>query len=268
VVGLASLAAVAVAGTAGGLGGVGAGGGGGNGGPSLMAVGHGRASSPAETALLQILLGPANYDRVMVDGSSTIPSDDLDPATAAQETVRPIVQALHAAGLPPADVALFVSPTLDPGFVGPPGGRFGARIDVTVRQPTPDRMNQVVNAAGAAAMETGMGLSQVGVWYQVADCAALIGEARRGAIEDARAKAEQQADLLGVSLGEMIESADPAESGGGEAAGSDCAPPQGNSEPASPWLDDGRVTLPTFDPSRPADASISLAVRLTFAVEA
>jgi uncharacterized protein YggE len=268
VVGLASLAAVAIAGTGAGLRtpGVGSGPGPFAGQPSLVATGYGEASVPAETATLQMLLGPGDYPDMMIGDGSARPAGE-DPAAAAAEASRPIVEALQTAGIAPGDIRTVVSPSLDPGFQGPAGGQYGVRIDITVHQPSGDGMNRLVNAAGAAAMAGRLGLAQVGVEYGVADCAPLERQARERANADARAKAEQQAELLGSPLGALILASDaPATSAGTGSPGGGCAPPAARSVPLSPWDRSGLVTFPAFDPAAPAEATARVEVSLTFSL--
>ena len=266
VVGLASLAAVALAGSGADirLPGSGASSRTAHAPPSLVALGYGEASAPAEAATLQLLIGPSSFNDTMIISRS---SPAGEPGAAEREAVEPIVQALRGAGVAADDLDVVVSPAIGGGYYGPPGAEYGVRLDVTLRRPTLEGMNEVVNAAGAAAMENGLGLAQVGAGYTVADCAALVRQARERAIADARATARQQADLLGTPLGALLLASDvPPTTGGDAASPADrCADPTAAPSPSSPW-EISRLTVPAFNPTSPAEATVRVQVSLTFAL--
>lgn len=270
VVGLASLAAVAIAGTGAGLRvpGVGAGGGGGGagGGTTLVAVGYGEAAVAAETATLQLLLGPSEFGGMTVGDGSGGGGEAGAPGDAERRSAEPIVGAIQGAGVAAGDVSVRVSPALASGYYGPVTSGFGVRIDVAVRQPTTETLNRVVDAAGAAAIEENLRLSQVGVAYAVADCAGLERQARERAIADARVGAEEQAALLGTTLGDLIlASDDEADATDGAATDDGCGPPTRSASDAPFDLGSG-ITVPSFDLARPAEGTARVRVSLTFAL--
>lgn len=267
-VGLASLAAVAIAGTGVGLRvpGAGAGGAAAGGPATLVAVGYGEAVVPAETATLQLLLGPADFDGMMTTDSSSVDGEAGAPGDAQRRAAAPIAQAIQTAGVAPEDIAVMVSPALETGYYGPSTSGYGVRIDVTVRQPTTETVNQIVDAAGAAAIEDDFRLSRVGVAYAVADCAAIERQARERAIADARASAEQQAELLGTTLGDLLLSGDvPEEMADGVSATDRCGAPT-SPESDSPFDSGDGITLPSFDLAAPAEATVRVRMSLTFAL--
>ena len=271
VVGLASLAAVALAGSGADirLPGTGASSRTADARPSLVAVGYGEASAPAEIATLQLLIGPSSFNDTMIISRSSPAGEPgaSEPGAAEREAVEPIVQALRGAGVAADDLDVVVSPAIGGGYYGPPGAEYGVRLDVTLRQPTLEGMNELVNAAGAAAMENGLGLAQVGAGYTVADCAALVRQARERAIADCRATARQQADLLGTPLGALLLASDvPPTTDGNAASPADrCADPTAAPSPSSPW-EISRLTVPAFNPTSPAEATVRVQVSLTFAL--
>jgi uncharacterized protein YggE len=89
----------------------------------------------------------------------------------------------------------------------------------------------------------------------VSDCSALLGEARRAAVDDGRENGEGLADALGVSLGQIV------------AASEYVYSPIGPS-PCEPAFD----TYPygyegtAYDPAMPAEVQIVSNVALTFAM--
>jgi len=267
-VGLASLAAVAIVGTGAGLrvSGAGAGGGGAAGQATLVAVGYGETAGAAETATLQLLIGPSDYAGMTISPGSRGGEDAGAPGDAERRAVEPIARAMRTAGVVPEDISVRASPSLATGYFGPATSSFGVRIDVTVRRPTTETVNRVVDAAGAAAIEENLRLSQVGVAYAVADCAALERQARERAIAAARESAEQQAELLGTTLGTMILSSDvPEEAADGAPSTDRCGPPTSVAS-ASPFESGGGVTLPSFDLAAPAEATARVRMSLTFAL--
>ena len=230
------------------------------GGSSLVAIGYGEASAPAEQATLQILIGPSSYDGGIV---SSRPEAGAEPGAAEREALGPVTQALRANGA--SDVQVIVSPALMAGYFGPSSG-FGVRLDVVVGQPTPEKLNALVNAAGAAAAGKSMAVAQVGVGYAPADCDLLEHQARERAIEDARRTAKEQAQLLGTTLGDLVLSSDvpPSEQASAGAGRTGCNAPTG-SVARSPY-DPGAVTVPAFNPTDPSEARAVVAVSLTYAL--
>lgn len=231
-------------------------------GPSLVAIGYGEASAPAEQASLQILIGPSSYEGGLVAG---MPEAGGEPGEAERQAVEPIVRALRGAGVAEGDIGVVVSPALATRYFGP-GGGFGVRLDIAVRQPTPERLNALVDAAGVAAETELMVLAEVGAGYLPADCADLERLARERAIEDARRTAKQQAQLLGTTLGGLHLSSDvpPSEQAGAGTGWIGCNAPSG-AVARSPY-DSGAVTVPAFNPTDPAEARAVVAVSLTYAL--
>lgn len=268
VVGLASLAAVALAGSGADLRLPGAGtDAAATDRSSLVAVGYGEARAPAEVATLQFVIGSTDFAPGMMVPA---PTGGGEPGEGERAAMEPIVQALSRAGVTADDLQVVVSPAIPASQYGGGGGSFGTRFDLIVRQPTTERVNEIVNAAGAAAIEQGLGLTQVGVAYGLADCSALTRQARERAVEDAQANARQQADLLGSLLGELLLSSDVPPAGADDTFG--FAPAQScNPTGSAPERSDvigygGTLTVPPFDPARPAEATAQFRIGLTFAL--
>jgi len=230
-------------------------------GPRLVAIGTGRAAAPAAVADLQLLIGASMYDGQIVigDGPTDAPAGDAERAAVA-----PIVAALTAAGAAAADVRVLVSPALTDRYFGAAGATNGVRIDVTVRDPTAEGLNALINAASRAAIAEGKALSQIGVAY-TADCGPIERQARQLAIEQARVNASQQAELLGMPLGELVLSSDVApQIATGAIGAADCR--LVGAPRAVQVGEAGAVTLPPFDPAAPAEAWVGVQVSLTFAL--
>jgi uncharacterized protein YggE len=128
---------------------------------------------------------------------------------------------------------------------------------VTVNLDNPaDRVGPLVDAGTQAVNQSGtLTLQNVNVLYTVNDCSALLGEARRAAVEDGRENAQGLASALGVSLGEVL------------AASEYVSSPLGPS-PCEPALDTSPYGYGgmTYDPALPAEVQILSNVALTFAI--
>jgi hypothetical protein len=182
------------------------------------------------------------------------------PAISPGETLKalqPVVDAIAAAGVAPDQIEAVAAPSLVGYFV--PGGG-GGMIEVTIEQPTQEGVAAIVEAAAAAA--TGpLFLQQVGVQYDVADCARLVQEARQSAVDQAKAEAAALAEALGGTLGGVLQVTAFAVSGlpaGTESQGCYPAPPFDYLVAGAPF------TIPLFDPSAPAVAATAIQLTVTF----
>lgn len=224
----------------------------------ITTIGYGEATTPAESAILQILLTQEDF------GPPRPPRPSATPGAEQRELSDPVIQALLDAGLTEEDIEVVISPIVGQYYsIGGPGI---ARIDIAVDEPTRERILELINAAVPVAARQGVLVGQVGVGYNVDDCTALEREARAGAFADATRRAEIQADLLGGELGDPVASNDlpPADSNAlvyfGRAVSSEagCAPP-------SPSLTEGNsVNLPPFDPAGEAEVEVIAQVAVTF----
>lgn len=229
-----------------------------------MAVGDGEARAPAETATLQLLLGPSPFDDSFMPSGG--PEAGADPGASERDAAQPLVRAIQGAGVPPGDIRVLVSPALQSGYYGPGGGLYGIRIDVTVRGPNLDTVNALVNATAAAALENDRGLVAVGVAYAAADCAALQRHARERANDDARANAAAQAQVLGAPLGDLFLASDvaPTNPDGGATPPNECSPPPAVGQ--SPFVEYQSLSVPRFDPAAPTEAVARGRVSLSFSI--
>ncbi|HET8523414.1 MAG TPA: SIMPL domain-containing protein, partial [Thermomicrobiales bacterium] len=181
----------------------------------------------------------------------------------------PIVNALTEQGIKADTITLVISPIHNDRVSGPSGVAVG-RIDVTVSKPTLDKLTALFATVQQAAATEQLALGQIGATYHVKDCQALNQDARKAAIEDARANAKTQADLLGIQTGPITASAD-------LVAGSPLTllyglPFAGGCTPPTPPLSYGDlgldVSLPTFDPAAEPSVTVYAQVSLTFAIAA
>lgn len=236
-------------------------------GSGVSVIGYGEASAPAEMATLQLLVTRGDY----YGGPPIQPRPGDIPGEEEKREVAPIVQALVAKGVAESAITLVVSPVLGSSSYGP-GGPAVARIDVAVENPDLAGLTDLVRTASIAAAEESLVLGQVGAEYDVADCAAIDRAAREAAIIDARARAEVQADLLGVTLGDVTASSDvPPSTGlalnyfGFPVSMNNCTPPAPSVVVAGPGLG---VTVATFDPTAEVEVEVYAQINLTFAIAA
>ena len=173
---------------------------------TLVVSGYGRASAPAETATLQLVISPSGDQFA---GGGFRPT----PATEEAEddgVAMPFIDAILAQEISRDAVNVVVSPVYGNapfyGASSPPG----FRIDVHLANPTSEQLNMLVDGVYQVARENGWYVADQGVIYAAEDCATLEREARSSAVEHARQQALQQADILEADLGELIQIVDTA----------------------------------------------------------
>lgn len=156
----------------------------------ITVVGQGEAFGEPDRARVQI-------------GVETF-AEEVSEATAANEDgVQSIMNALQELGIEEADIqtsnySLWAEQSRgDEGPQGIAGYRVMNQVNVTIRDI--DQVGAVIGAVTQAGANSIHGVS-----FSVADPAALEAEARAGAIENAREKAQSLAELSGVELGEVV----------------------------------------------------------------
>lgn len=232
--------------------------------PSLVAVGYGTATVPAETALLQLLVS----NGVQFDGGYVPPAEPgATPGAREQEAANPIVEAIAESGVPRDSIHVVISSAFGVSPYGNPEA-VTFRIDITLREPDLETLNATVNAAAQAARQDGYSLAAVGALYGVTDCGAVQSQAWEAAVANARASAEHQAEILNVKLGDLLAShealAEPVPATGmaeisGACTNTDAA------EAMNPYLEI-ELTTPRFEPNRDPVAFASARVSLAFEI--
>ena len=260
--------------------------------PTIIVSGIGHARSTAETATIQILVGNSEGVYGPIFPSAIVPADaavpgastpeagettvgseasgaevvpavgPMGPPSLTAEDLRPLIQAMVEAGVKEEDVRSVTGPAAS-GIYGP-GGPGAAFVEAEVARPTQEGVGEIVDAVTKAATDNGLLVQQLGVGYDIADCAPLEREARQAAVEDARAQAEQLAELVEVTLGDLVQvssfptygSPFPAEDDGG-------CPPSPEVTMIGPG---GMITTPPFDPRAEAEAEVYAQVTMTFAI--
>lgn len=156
----------------------------------LTAVGSGVATAPADIAVMYLNYY-SNYYPQPSDNPNTPPPP---PPTATAADMKPVVDALVAAGA----IAGNVEANADPNAAG------GFRIRVKLDKPTQAKVQALISAANTAASKNSKfstGGAQVG--YFTNNCPALETEARRLAMVDARSRSATLATTAGVTLGRL-----------------------------------------------------------------
>jgi hypothetical protein len=155
----------------------------------LTVTGSGTATAPADSAIIYL----SYYSTYYPEPSEDPNKPPAPPPVASAADMKPVVDAVVAAGVPAANVEA----TADPNS----GGGFRLKIKMDGR-PTQAKVQAIVTAANTAALKSNKfatGGAQVG--YLTNNCAALEGEARKLAIADGRSRANALASAAGVSLG-------------------------------------------------------------------
>jgi len=176
----------------------------------ITVQGYGSAAITADSAILEFYFGgnggvePAQRDSSVPGSSGSSPgggtSAEPAPELAVQvqqiteADLKPVVDAIVAAGVPAADVEVIVTP-----YYGDPTYGGSATVRATVKNI--DSVQAVVKAATSASIPATISMQGTNVSYTVSDCAALERAAMDAAVKDARDRATNFAGVLGVGLG-------------------------------------------------------------------
>lgn len=231
--------------------------------PGIIVLGMGQASVPAETATIVLMLGSGDYsyeDPMMMEGQPA-----ATPASSLGEMAAPVIAALVDAGVPEADIQLISNPFT--GDYGPYGGPTMVTLVFTLQDPDAERISTILMAGIDAATDEGMYVNMTGALYGVADCAPIEREARAAAIADAREQATVQAELLDVSLGDVVASRDDVY-GAATYSGIYGGMMQNTTCTLRGGLDSTSIlySAPAFDPGIEPTVSVSASIELTFEI--
>lgn len=230
--------------------------------PSLVVVGYGSASVPAERARVQLLF--ISGDGFYGGPGGHVPTAGATPGAAEQEAAAPIMAALLGAGIPETAIEVVTSGTFTARYYGGSGSQI-FRIDLDLANPDHAVLTAAIDLAAQAALENGLYLFQTGAVYGVADCGPLRTEAWDAAVADARSRAAVQAARLGVELGDLLVSQEVVgDSPVGQERTGGCTPIAGPSGELGPGS--ATVTLPPFDPVAPPLATVNAQVSLAFEI--
>lgn len=227
---------------------------------SVTVIGYGEASAPAESAIIQLSISEGNY------GGPPIAEPGATPGARDREAVSGVVSALVDAGINETDIQVYVGSYIQ--NIGVSFGPPRAIVQFPLDAPDNARIAELVDAAAVAAADESLLIGQVGAQFEVEDCASLFSQAREAAIADARERADVQAELLGVTIGDVTGSVDLPSSGeqqyiyyGPFGGGSYCLPGASGGE------DPSLYAIPPYDPSQEPEVSAYAQVQLSFAIE-
>lgn len=208
---------------------------------SLTVTGSGQSSVPADRAILQLFYYP------LTPAEITTPS--FIPAPVDVSELQFIVDALTEMGIPASDIAVYS----DPNSYG------GARVQVTMAQPTTDRISQIIVQTNQRVADNGQfSPSGTSVVYTIEQCTVPENQARQVAMADAQTRAADLATIAGIELGEILSLSDYSS---WNYAVSSC--PTVESLSASPFQYGGY----SFDPTIPPTVSVTSQITATFAIE-
>jgi uncharacterized protein len=212
--------------------------------PGIVVTGFGTASAPAESAVVQIIVGPEAYG--------------MQPAPLLTATdVAAIIDAIAGTGVEKADIEFF-APATNSMFSGP-GGPGNVQLRFTIPSPTDSTLSELADAVYKAAATGQLSIQHLGVRYTAADCASLQQAATDKAVADARARGERLATSLNVELGEMVQAMDSLYGYGGGVPDS-CASPAQQSY-YGPY---GAGIAPPYDPTQAVEATATATIAVTF----
>jgi uncharacterized protein YggE len=218
--------------------------------PTIAVGSYGVATTPAETARIQLLFG--------ITLAPDSDSADGDTPVADVDDLQPVVRAIAEAGAEAENIDVTVAMGLQ-GYYSP--GSSAGLVEVIVERPTTEGVAAIIDAAASAATAT-LYLQQVGVEYDVADCAALVDEARREAISRASGEAAALADGLGGSLGDVVQISTYAPYGSLYIDDLVGCPPSAD---YGYYGTGSAFDTPPFNPAAPAEVRFAIQLTVTFA---
>lgn len=230
----------------------------------ITTTGYGEASAPADSARVEFLI---LSEDVFFGGPPLAPQVEATPGAMARDTVAPIVEALE--GNDAVESVEVDIPLITELYSQSPL----ARIEVSVLDPDLEGLSSLVNDATQAAAGERLLVGYVGAQFETSDCATLERAAREAAVADARTRAGIQAELLEVTLGEVVAAADVDLSGLAALVYALPVEPASNCDPVAPASSAGQyspgASLPRFDPtSDSGEIDVSRQLRVTFAIDA
>ncbi|MFC7217510.1 SIMPL domain-containing protein [Streptomyces polyrhachis] len=176
-------------------------------------------AAPSDPPAAPAVTAPAPATVSLTGSGSSSQAPDLALLSAGVEVVRPtateamtaqntaagaLLEAVRELGVEERDVrteGLSLGPTYDYSQGAAKLVGYQAAQTFTIKVRTLDRVDEVIAAVTAATGDAGR---IHGVSFDVADRRALAAEARDEAFDEARAKAQQYADLSGRTLGRLV----------------------------------------------------------------
>ena len=236
----------------------------------LMVQGQGTASAPAEAARIefQFTNSYSAFGEVVEGDSSSsetpgsTTSPELEPIT--QATLKPVVDALVANGIPASAIEVNTSPSNSSTFSFPfpfPTSSGTAQILVSLDTPTRERVQEIVTVASdPKTLGEDVTIQAVNVSYTVSDCQSIEKAAYVAAVNDARNRARALSEALGVTIAEIPSVAEAPFAGFLPSASSSSC----NSQSSLPFPFNGLQE--PYNPSAPATVQVKKDIFATYAI--
>jgi uncharacterized protein YggE len=225
---------------------------------ALRVTGRGRVSEAADLARLVFKFNDTSLES---PATGTLFYFKLAQATLTKERLKPIVDALVAAGVPSDAIEVKIveaRPSALPFPLPSTGTQGGAEIRVRIEQPTRDRLEQIVTTANQAAeKQKNLSIASVNVQYSAKDCQALERAAYQAAVRDAQNRAKAIAEAMGARMRRVGSVAEPFYN---------AYIPACNSNSGGNLPFGGDATTP-FDPNAPVEVEITKEIFVSFPVE-
>jgi uncharacterized protein YggE len=173
--------------------------------PSTVEASSSQQDAPSNTiTVIGEGTGSGAPDLAKVSIGVQVSDTDVQAATQkAADDMEAVLAALNAQGVAPADIKtsyynLYVERPFNPeGTTTEPIYQVSNTLEVTIRE-----LDNVTTILGAAIEAGANNINSV--TFDISEQAPLHSEARQKAIEDARATAEELAQLNGVTLGDVV----------------------------------------------------------------
>lgn len=225
---------------------------------TLTVTGEGMATAPADSASIIIVIGADS--NIYIDPMTADIDGDITPMPTNLTAIDPtvVIDAIVASGVPAENVE-----AMEPVFQGEWGSGMPAQpatIVVTIEQPTVEQLSALLDLTRTTAANEGLFVNQFSVLYSVSDCRALNQAARVNAVVQARMHAEDQAAAMDTTLGDVVASRDTIPTSMGFYEQNGCNAMSDSTSYAV------KMGAPQFDPSRPAEVTVYVAVELSFEI--
>lgn len=217
----------------------------------------GTATAPAESVMVVITVGP---DMAIMPVKPMTAEENSSTAVARAGSLdpTPVVEALVTAGVPLESIEIVPQPFT--GDWGPGIGSMPVSLIFSMQNPDVDQLSNLLAVSRESASANGWFINQFNVMYQVENCASIEREARSNAVANARISAEGQAVAMNTTIGSPVGSRDNATFATMGLPTTGCGMTAAN--PQTP-----RMYLATmFDPSLPAEVSVTVWLEVTFSI--
>lgn len=225
---------------------------------SVVVTGTGRASGPADAAIVQLLIygeGGGGQDlSATMDyryGAMSHYADDL-----SSTDLTPVVNLLTKSGVKLSNIGVSIipaSPNYSPAY---------AQVIAKVEGSTVQRIDHLFMAISAVASDANLTFDDASLTYTSTKCADIEYAAVQNAVADGNVQATQLADALSMDLGQLREvNRFPPVYGGYTSSGNYCSDPLTVHD-----VQTGLVYLDRYNPGLLPEVTVSASVQLTYSL--